>query len=107
FAYTLFIVGFTSTEGAMKLGALVVPTGSGAVTPSERQIQVAYDWGITVIGCTGSYMLNLAEVARRMGYDPKRDFKVRISFHTAEPLTQAMRTEIQENWGCRAYDNYG
>lgn len=107
FAYTLFIVGFTSTEGAMKLGALVVPTGSGAVTPSERQIQVAYDWGITVIGCTGSYMLNLAEVARQMGYDPKRDFKVRISFHTAEALTQAMRMEIQESWGCRAYDNYG
>jgi len=107
FAYTLFIVGFTSTEGAMKLGALVVPTGSGAVTPSERQIQLAHDWGVTVIGCTGSYMLNLAEVARQMGFDPRRDFKVRISFHTAEPLTQAMREDIEESWGCKAYDNYG
>jgi len=107
FAYTLFIVGFTSTEGAMKLGALVIPTGSGAVTSSERQIQIAHDWGTTVMGCTGSYMLHLAEVAKKMGFDPRRDFKIRISFHTAEPLTPQMRKDIEEIWGCKAYNNYG
>lgn len=107
FAYTLFIVGFTSTEGLMKLGALVVPTGSGAVTPSERQLQTAHDWGTTVFGCTGSYMLRLADVAKQMGLDPQKDFKVRVSFHTAEPLTSEMRHEIQTLWGCKAYDNYG
>jgi phenylacetate-CoA ligase len=107
FAYTLFIAGFTSTEGVMKLGALVVPTGSGAVTPSERQLQIMRDWGVTVVGCTGSYMLRLSEVARQMGMEPRKDFKVRVSFHTAEPLTEEMRAEIQEVWGCRAYDNYG
>jgi phenylacetate-CoA ligase len=107
FAYTLFIVGFTSTEGLMKLGALVVPTGSGAVTPSERQIQIAHDWGVTVFGCTGSYMLHLAEVAKQMKLDPRNDFKIRVSFHAAEPLTPEMRRDIQDIWGCKAYDNYG
>ena len=107
FAYTLFIVGFTSTEGAMKLGSLVVPTGSGAVTSSERQLQIAHDWGTTIIGCTGSYMLHLAEVAREMGFDPRKDFKVRVGFHTAEPLTEDMRAEIEESWGCKAYNNWG
>lgn len=107
FAYTLFIVGFTSTEGVMKLGSLVVPTGSGAVTPSERQLQIAHDWGTTVIGCTGSYMLHLAEVAREMGLDPRKDFKIRVSFHTAEPLTEEMRGEIEDAWGCKAYNNWG
>lgn len=107
FAYTLFIVGFTSTEGAMKAGALVVPTGSGAITPSERQLQIAHDWGTTVMGCTGSYMLRLGEVAQKMGFDPRKDFKIRFSFHTAEPLTPQMRQEIQEIWGCKAYDNWG
>jgi phenylacetate-CoA ligase len=107
FAYTLFIVGFTSSEGAMKLGATVVPAGSGAVTPSERQLQLMRDWRTTVVGCTGSYMLNLADVARSMQLDPERDFAVRVSFHTAEPLTEGMRAQIEEAWGCKAYDNYG
>ena len=107
FAYTLFIVGFTSSEGAMKLGATVVPAGSGAMTPSERQLQLMRDWRTTVVGCTGSYMLNLADVARSMHLDPRKDFNIRLSFHTAEPLTEAMRVQIQEAWGCRAYDNYG
>ncbi len=107
FAYTLFIVGFTSSEGAMRLGATVVPAGSGAVTPSERQLQLMRDWRASVVGCTGSYMLNLADVARSLGLDPRKDFSVRVSFHTAEPLTEGMRTQIQEAWGCKAYDNYG
>jgi len=107
FAYTLFIVGFTSSEGAMRLGATVVPAGSGAVTPSERQLQLVADWRTTVVGCTGSYMLNLAEVARSMQLDPQKDFAVRVSFHTAEPLTEAMRAQIQAEWGCKAFDNYG
>jgi phenylacetate-CoA ligase len=107
FAYTLFIVGFTSSEGAMRLGATVVPAGSGAVTPSERQLQLMSDWRTAVVGCTGSYMLNLAEVARSIQLDPRKDFAVRVSFHTAEPLTEAMRAQIQAEWGCKAFDNYG
>jgi len=107
FAYTLFIVGFTSSEGAMRLGATVVPAGSGAVTPSERQLQLMRDWRTSVVGCTGSYMLNLADVARSIGLDPRNDFAVRVSFHTAEPLTEGMRAQIEEAWGCRAYDNFG
>ncbi|MGD9577434.1 MAG: phenylacetate--CoA ligase family protein [Syntrophorhabdus sp.] len=107
FAYTLFIVGFTSTEGVMKTGAIVIPTGSGAVTPSERQLQIAHDWGVTVFGCTGSYMLHLADVARKMGFDPIKDFKIHASFHTAEPLTEEMRVDIERLWGCKAYNNYG
>lgn len=107
FAYTLFIVGFTSTEGVMKTGAIVIPTGSGAVTPSERQLQIAHDWGVTVFGCTGSYMLHLADVAKKMGFDLMKDFKIRVSFHTAEPLTEEMRADIERLWGCKAYNNYG
>ena len=107
FAYTLFIVGFTSSEGAMRLGATVVPTGSGAVTPSERQLQLMNDWRTSVVGCTGSYMLNLADVARSMQLDPAQDLNVRVSFHTAEPLTEGMRAQIQKEWGCKAYNNYG
>jgi phenylacetate-CoA ligase len=107
FAYSLFIAGFTGSEGAMKLGALVVPTGSGAVTPSERQLRIAKAWGTTVFFGTPSYVLHLADVAQSMGLDPRRDFKVRLTIHTSEPLTEPARRAIEERWGVKAYDNFG
>jgi len=107
FTYSLFIVAFSSTEGALKLGATVIPTGSGAVTSSERQIELAYKWGVTVLGATGSYALRLADVAEKMGYDPKKDFNIRVMFHTAETLTEEMRSRIEAKWGCKSYNNYG
>jgi phenylacetate-CoA ligase len=107
FTYALFIPAFTSTEGALKIGATIIPTGSGAVTASERQVEIAHRWGTTVVGTTGAYALRLAEVAEKMGYDPKRDFKIRVMFHTAEPLTEEMRARIEAKWGCKSYNNYG
>jgi phenylacetate-CoA ligase len=107
FTYSLFIAGFTATEGAMKLGALVVPTGSGAVTPSERQVRILSEWGTTVLAGTPSYVLHLADVAERMGMNPRRDFKLRVTCHTAEPMTEAARRSIEERWGVQAYDNFG
>lgn len=107
FSYSLFIAGFTATEGAMKLGAVVVPTGSGAVTPSERQVRIAKEWGTTVLTGTPSYVLHLADVAERMGMDPTRDFRLRITCHTAEAMTEASRKSIEARWGVQAYDNFG
>ena len=107
FTYSLFIAGFTATEGAMKLGALVVPAGSGAVTPSERQARLLSDWGATVVAGTPSYVLHLADVAERAGLDLKRDFKLRLGIHTAEPMSEAARRAIEGRWGIRAYDNFG
>jgi len=107
FTYSLFIAGFTGTEGAMKLGALVIPAGSGAVTPSERQVRLLSDWGATVIAGTPSYVLHLADVAEGMGMELKEDFKLRIGIHTAEPMTEAARRSIESRWGIKAYDNFG
>ncbi|MDP6559482.1 MAG: AMP-binding protein [Candidatus Binatia bacterium] len=107
FAYTLFIVGFTASEGAMRLGALVVPTGSGVVTPSERQVRIAKDWGATVLAGTPSYTLHLADVAEKLGLDTRSDFRFRIMVHTSEPLTDSSRRAIEERWGVQSYDNFG
>ena len=107
FAYTLFIVGFTASEGAMRLGALVVPTGSGSVTPSERQVKIARDWGTTVLAGTPSYVLHLADVAEGQGFDLKKDFRLRRTIHTSETMTEAARRAIESRWGVSAYDNFG
>ena len=107
FAYTLFIVGFTASEGAMRLGALVVPTGSGSVTPSERQIKIAHDWGVTVLAGTPSYVQHLADVAEQQGYDLHKDFKLERTIHTSEAMTEPARRAIEERWGVEAFDNFG
>jgi phenylacetate-CoA ligase len=107
FTYSLFIAGFTASEGAMKLGALVVPAGSGAVTPSERQVRLLSEWGATVIAGTPSYVLHLADVAEGTGLNLKRDLKLRLGIHTAEPMTDAARRAIEARWDIKAYDNFG
>jgi phenylacetate-CoA ligase len=107
FTYSLFIAGFTATEGAMKLGALVVPAGSGAVTPSERQVRLLSQWGTTVLVGTPSYVLHLADMAEKMGMDLRKGFRLRITSHTAEPMSEAARRAIEARWGVKAYDSFG
>lgn len=105
--YSLFIPGFTSTEGIMKLGATVIPMGSGAATSTERQVILAKDWGATVLLMTPSYALHFADVAERMGYNLKKDFKVKRLIHTGEPLPKALREKIEDRWSVPAFDNFG
>jgi phenylacetate-CoA ligase len=105
--YTLYIGGAIALEGAMALGAAVIPTGTGAMTPSRRQIEIARNWKPTVLCSTPSYSLRLAEVAGEMNLDPRRDFEFRMIYVTAEVLTVEMRREIEQRWNCRVYDNYG
>ena len=105
--YTLYIGGAIALEGAMTLGAAVIPTGTGAMTQSRRQIEIARNWKPTVLCATPSYALRLAEVAREMNLDPARDFHFRMIYVTAEILTPELRREIEQRWNARVYDNYG
>lgn len=105
--YTLYIGGTIAIEGAIALGAGVIPTGTGAMTPSQRQIEIARNWKPTVLCSTPSYALRLAEVAEEMSLDPRRDFRFRMIYVTAEVLTPEMRSAIETRWNCRVYDNYG
>ncbi|KGP75137.1 hypothetical protein JT05_12305 [Desulfosporosinus sp. Tol-M] len=106
-SYSLFIPGFTSTEGVMKLGATVIPVGSGAATSTERQVILAKDWGTTCLISTPTFALYFADVAEKMGYDLKRDFQIKRLIHTGEALPKALRMKIEERWQVPAYDNLG
>jgi len=64
------------------------------------------DFGVTVWMGTPSYALYLLEVADQMGVS-LRDTKLRIGIFGAEPWTDAMRQEIEERMGVKAYDIYG
>ncbi len=103
YGYGLFTGGLGVHYGAELLGAMVVPVSGGN---TKRQIQVMQDFGITILACTPSYALYMAETAAEMGVD-LRTLPLKIGIFGAEPWTEQMRREIETKMGIKAYDIYG
>ena len=104
YGYGLFTGGLGAHQGAERLGCAVLPTGAGN---TEKQIMLMKDLGVTVICCTPSYFLHLATVAEKLGVDFRRDTKLKHGVFGAEPWTNEMRRQIEEELGIHAYDIYG
>jgi phenylacetate-CoA ligase len=105
FSFGLFIGFWAGFEGARALGALAIP-GGGQDSPTRLASMEAL--GATVLVCTPSYALHLAEVARERGIDLGR-LPVRITVHAGEPGAgiPAVRARIEGAWGARTYDHGG
>lgn len=103
YGYGLFTGGLGAHYGAEKLGASVIPISGGN---TKRQIMIMQDFGSTVLTCTPSYSLYLAEEAALEGVDIKSS-KLRVGIFGAEPWSEAMRAEIEANLGLDAIDIYG
>jgi len=105
FSFGLFIGFWAGFEGARALGALAIP-GGGLDSPTRLAWMEAL--GATVLVCTPSYALHLAEVARERGIDLSK-LPVRITVHAGEPGAgiPAVRARIEDGWGARAFDHGG
>ena len=103
YGYGLFTGGLGAHDGAQKIGATVVPASVGN---TKRQINLLKDFGTTMICCTPSYALHLADEMPALGIT-KDDLKLRAGIFGAEPWTQEMRMQIEERLGLKAYDIYG
>lgn len=103
YGYGLFTGGLGAHYGAELIGAVVVPMSGGN---TQRQIMLMQDFGATVLCCTPSYAIYLAEAAQELGID-LRETKLRVGFFGAEPWTEGMRQEIEERLGITALDIYG
>jgi len=99
----LFTGGLGIHQGATRIGAAVIPISSGQ---TERQIMILQDFGVTVLCCTPTYALNIAERAEEMGVKI-RDLPLRIGCFGAEPWTVEMRKEIEQRLGIKAMETYG
>jgi len=103
YGYGLFTGGLGLHYGTENLGASVIPISGGN---TSKQIQLMEDFGSSVLCCTPSYALNIAEVMKEQGVDP-HSLKLRVGIFGAEPWTEAMRKEIEEKLGIKAIDIYG
>ncbi len=103
YGYGLFTGGLGIHYGSENLGASVIPISGGNTT---KQIQLMEDFGSSVLCCTPSYALNIAEVMKERNVD-KKNLKLRVGIFGAEPWSEAMRREIESKLGIKAIDIYG
>lgn len=103
FGYGLFTGGFGLHYGLERLGAGVIPVSGGN---TERQVRILVDLRPTVLVCTPSYSLHVAEVMASMGVRPG-DLALRIGLFGGEFWGEGIRREIESRLGISATDNYG
>ena len=103
YGYGLFTGGPGAHYGALTLGAEVIPMSSGN---TERQLMVMQDFGSTMLTCTPSYALFMAEEAAAAGIDI-RQLPLSKGCFGAEPWSENMRKEIESRYNMKAYDIYG
>jgi phenylacetate-CoA ligase len=103
YGYGLFTGGLGAHYGAERLGCTVIPVSGGM---TERQVQLIRDLAPDIIMVTPSYMLAILDAFRAAGFDPC-DTSLRVGIFGAEPWTEAMRAEIEHEFGIHAVDIYG
>jgi phenylacetate-CoA ligase len=101
-AYSTHNGAFSMDEALYRwLNCVVLTTGTGTVTSSQRQIELALQYGARAILTTGDYLLRLAEKAREMGIDPKHDLQICALPNIGD------RELLEETFGVPNYASYG
>mgnify|MGYP000574965418 FL=1 len=101
--YGLFTGGLGLHYGAEKLGALVIPIGSGN---TKRQINFILDFKTTVVHITPSYALHFSDAVREEGMEP-RDLGLKRAIFGAEPYSEGTRKKLEDIFGMDTYNCYG
>lgn len=105
FSFGPFIGFWAGYEAATRLGAMAIPGGG---QDSSLRLRTIVETGATVLVCTPSYALRLAQVAREQGIDPAAT-TIRTTIHAGEPGASipATKRRIEEAWGARCFDHSG
>ncbi len=103
YGYGLFTGGLGAHYGAEELGCTVIPVSGGM---TERQVNLILDFEPDIIMVTPSYMLAIVDEMVHQGLDP-RATSLRVGIFGAEPWTDDMRRELEQQLDIDAVDIYG
>ena len=105
FSFGPFIGFWSAYAAARGLGAMTIPGGG---LDSKGRLHLIHNSQATVLMCTPTYALHLAEVAQAEGI-AIREGSVRVTIHAGEPGASipSVRGRIEEAWGARAFDHAG
>jgi phenylacetate-CoA ligase len=104
FSYHLVAAGLTFHNGLRKVGATVVPSGTSS---SQIQVQLIRDLKVTAYVGTPSFLMSIINQAKEMGYNFKKDFRVKKACFAAEPLLPSLRQTFEKEYGIDTYQMYG
>jgi len=104
YGYGLFTGGLGIHQGAIELGATVVPASGGM---TSRQVTLIRDLQPDILTCTPSYAIRLGEALAEAGLRPGAGLRLTAGIFGAEPWSEALRARISELLGLRALDIYG
>jgi len=104
YGYGLFTGGLGIHQGAVALGAAVVPASGGM---TARQVTLIRDLAPDILTCTPSYAIRLGEALAEAGLGPGNGLSLRAGVFGAEPWSAQLRVRIEELLGLRALDIYG
>lgn len=102
--YGLFTGGLGVHYGAERIGATVLPIGTGN---TDRQIQMMHDLPVTVVAGTPSYMFHIADICESRNINIHQDTKVRLAIAGGEPWSESMRKKLQDRTGMKVHNCYG
>jgi phenylacetate-CoA ligase len=105
FGYAWFVGGLGATAGYQRAGATCIPGGN---QDTERQLRTMFEFGVTALSATPSFVAHLADTARTLGLDPRAS-KVRTIMLGGEPGAglSATREWLEALWDARCFDAYG
>jgi phenylacetate-CoA ligase len=97
--------GVLAREGIWKYtGAVPVMTGSGAQTPTRRQIEILKAWKVKHLVGFPAYIRHMGLIARdELGIDPRTLGVKGLIVH----LGSESRSALEALWGADVYDTYG
>ena len=100
--FSLFMGGWGALLAAERIGAAAFPIGAGE---TERQLELMYRVGSTVLVTTPTYALHMLETARRLGYDTQAS-PLRLGIFIGEPGAgiPGTRLALESGWGIRVRD---
>ncbi len=100
--FSLFMGGWGSLLAAERIGAAAFPIGAGE---TERQLELMYRVGSTVLITTPTYALHMLEMARTLGFEPATS-PLRLGIFIGEPGSSipGIRRTLEEGWGIQVRD---
>src|SRR5262245_42948312 len=105
FSFGPYLSHWAAIDGARHIGALAI---SGGGLTSEQRLRTILDNRCTVLVCTPTYALHLAEVAQRLSLDLGSS-AIRITIHAGEPgaSVDSVKRSIERFWGATCFDHAG
>jgi phenylacetate-CoA ligase len=105
FNYGLFVAWWGFQMAMERAGLMVIPGGG---LSSKDRLRAMLDWGATTVCGTPSYLLYLAETARKNGIDlPGSPIRKVIAAGEPGAAVLATKKALESQWGAECFDDVG